>query len=86
MELVTLVNGVAVVSSAAVADGTENQHKNVMELIRTYQSDLEEFGGVAFETQPFETAEKIVKALDAMGVKKVRRRAREEQAEAAVGG
>ena len=56
MNLVTLINGVAVASSAAIADGTDNQHKNVMELIRTYQADLEEFGGVAFETRPFETA------------------------------
>lgn len=56
MSLVTLINGVAVASSAAIADGTENQHKNVLELIRTYRADLEEFGGVAFETQPFETA------------------------------
>lgn len=55
MELVTMINGVAVASSAAIADGTENQHKNVLELIRTYRADLEEFGGVAFETQPFET-------------------------------
>lgn len=30
----------------------------------------------------FETAEKIVKALDSLGVKKVRRRSREEQLEA----
>lgn len=38
------------------ADGTSTQHKNVMELVRTYLSDLEEFRGVAFQTLPFETA------------------------------
>lgn len=53
--LVTIVGGQAVTTSIAIADGTENQHKNVLELIRTYKCDLEEFGGVAFETQPFET-------------------------------
>ncbi|MFQ2876034.1 Rha family transcriptional regulator [Mycobacterium sp. MS3] len=39
-----------------VAQGCEVQHKNVLELIRNNQEDFEEFGGVAFETRPFETA------------------------------
>lgn len=45
-----------VTTSDAIATGTEVQHKNVIELVRTYLGDLREFGGVAFETQPFETA------------------------------
>lgn len=44
------------VSSLIIAGRTENQHKNVIGLINTYRVDLERFGGVAFETQPFETA------------------------------
>ena len=56
MNLVTMINGAAVTSTLAIANGTETQHKNVMELVRNYQPDLEEFGGVAFETRPFETA------------------------------
>lgn len=54
--IVAINNGVAVTTSQAIADGTGNQHKNVLELVRTYVADLQEFGGVAFETQPFETA------------------------------
>ena len=54
--LVTMIDGEAVTTSLAIAEGTEVQHKNVLELIRTYQADLQEFGRVAFETAPFETA------------------------------
>ncbi|MGD1827335.1 Antirepressor protein C-terminal domain-containing protein [Chromobacterium violaceum] len=61
MNLVTMINGAAVTSTLAIANGTETQHKNVMELVRNYQPDLEEFGGVAFETRPFETAGGIQK-------------------------
>jgi len=42
-------------TSEAIAAGSENEHKNVLELIRTYQSDLEDFGGVAFETRTLKT-------------------------------
>lgn len=55
-QIVTVYNGLAVTSSLAIADGTDTQHKNVMELVRNYLADLEEFGRVAFETRPFETA------------------------------
>lgn len=55
-EIVTLLNGNAVTTSLAIAEGTDTQHKNVLELVRTYLADLKEFGGVAFETRPFETA------------------------------
>lgn len=49
--IVTLTDGVPTTTSLAIADGAEIQHKNVLELIRTYLADLEEFGGVAFETR-----------------------------------
>jgi phage antirepressor YoqD-like protein len=50
------VDGNAVTTSLAIAEGTEVQHKNVMELVRTYLADLQEFGLVTFEMRPFETA------------------------------
>lgn len=43
-------------TSLVIASETGNQHKNVIELIRTYRDDLTEIGRVAFETRPFETA------------------------------
>ena len=53
---VVITDGEARVSTLTIAEGTENEHKNVLELVRAYQRDLEEFGRVAFETRPFETA------------------------------
>lgn len=44
-------NGEAVTNTLAIAKGTETQHKNVLDLVRTYQADLAEFGEVAFETR-----------------------------------
>src|SRR5260364_42723 len=55
-DLVRLTNGQAMTSTAVIAKGTENTHEAVIRLTRTYQADLEEFGGVRFEIQPFETA------------------------------
>jgi hypothetical protein len=52
LELVTLNGTEPVTTSLAIAQGTENQHKNVLDLVRTYAKDLEEFGQVAFETRP----------------------------------
>lgn len=49
-------SGQLVTTSLAIAEGTKVQHKNVMELVRKYLADLDRFGGVAFETLPFETA------------------------------
>lgn len=43
-------------TSQAIADGAGVQHKNTLELIERSHADLEEFGRVAFETRPFETA------------------------------
>lgn len=56
MELVTLHAGQPVTTSLAISAGTHVQHKNVLELVRTYAADLNEFGRVTFETRPFETA------------------------------
>ena len=55
-ELVQLHKNDLVTTTVAIAEGTKNQHKNVLELVRNYRSDLEEFGRLAFETRPFETA------------------------------
>lgn len=55
-ELVNKDNsGELVTTSLAIADGTENDHASVIRLVRTYLSDIEEFGGVRFEIEPFET-------------------------------
>lgn len=48
--------GVPTTTSMRVANGTQVQHKNVLELIRANLTDFEEFGRVAFETRPFDTA------------------------------
>ncbi|WP_273430461.1 Rha family transcriptional regulator [Chitinibacter tainanensis] len=50
-ELVIIQDGNAVTTSLAIAEGTETQHKNVLELVRNYAADLEEFGPFAFETR-----------------------------------
>ncbi len=54
--LIHIKDGEPVTTSLAIAEGTQTQHKNVMELVRSYSEDLGRFGRVAFETQPFETA------------------------------
>lgn len=50
--IVQVADGVATTTSMRIANGTQVQHKNVLELIRTYLADFEEFGRVAFETRP----------------------------------
>jgi len=50
------VDGVPVTTSLAIAEGTKTDHASVIKLVRAYQADLEEFGRVGFEIQPFETA------------------------------
>ena len=42
-------------TSEAIAKGAGVQHKNTLELIERSQADIEEFGGVAFETRTFAT-------------------------------
>ena len=49
------IDGVPVTTSFAIAQGTVNDHASVIKLIRSYQADLEEFGGVGFEIRSFET-------------------------------
>ena len=49
--LVTIHDGTPTTTSLAIAEGTKSQHKNVLELVRKYQPDLEEFGKLAFETR-----------------------------------
>lgn len=50
-DIVTLVDGEAVTTTLAIAEGTDVQHKNVLELVRANLADLEEFGRVAFQTR-----------------------------------
>lgn len=40
-----------VVTSETIAEGVEGQHKNVLQLIRTYSEDLREFGPLESETR-----------------------------------
>ena len=54
--IVTLSGNLPVVSSTAIAEGVGREHKSVIQLVRQNLSDFEEFGGVAFEMRPFETA------------------------------
>lgn len=50
-ELVTLIDGNAVTTSLAIAEGTENEHASVILLARKYLVDLEEFGALRFEIE-----------------------------------
>ena len=59
--LAFIQNGVAVTSSFIISEGVAIQHKNVLELIKKYISDLKTFGNVLFETQSFKTAGGIQK-------------------------
>lgn len=40
------------VSSEAIADRTDTQHKNVLELVKRYQLEMQKLGTLAFETRP----------------------------------
>ena len=52
MNLVVKSNdGTPVTTSEIISANTGNQHKNVLELVKQYQSQLEEFGPLAFETR-----------------------------------
>jgi phage regulator Rha-like protein len=48
-------DGAAQTDSLIIAEGTRNEHRTVLQLIRNNLADFEEFGGVAFEMRPFET-------------------------------
>lgn len=54
--IVQVSDGVAHTTSMRIANGTGNEHRAVLQLIRDNLADFEEFGGVAFEMQPFDTA------------------------------
>lgn len=54
--IVSIIDGQSVTTSLAIAEGVGNPHKSVIQLVRDYLDDLEEFGGVAFENAPFETS------------------------------
>lgn len=49
-------DGEPVTTSLVMAEGTKNEHRAVLQLIRGNIADFEEFGRVAFEMQPFVTA------------------------------
>lgn len=48
-ELVLLHHNEPMTTSLAIAEGTENSHKSVIQLVRKYVEDLQEFGSLAFE-------------------------------------
>ncbi|KLO25869.1 hypothetical protein ABW16_21365 [Mycolicibacter heraklionensis] len=54
--IVQVADGVATTTSMRIANGTDTEHRAVLQLIRDNLADFEEFGGVAFEMQPFDTA------------------------------
>lgn len=49
MNIVSIEKGEALTTSLAIAEGVDNPHKAVIQLIRQNLSDFEEFGGLAFE-------------------------------------
>ncbi|CNF52606.1 Rha family transcriptional regulator [Yersinia enterocolitica] len=55
MQLVEIKKFDLVTNSAAIAEGVKKDHKPVIQLIRKYKADLEEFGRVEFEMRPFQT-------------------------------
>lgn len=54
--IVQVSEGVPTTTSLRIATGTETEHRAVIQLIRDNIDDFEEFGGVAFEMRPFDTA------------------------------
>ena len=49
--IVSIINGEALTTSIAIAEGVDRPHKNIIELIRENLSDFEHFGPIAFETR-----------------------------------
>ena len=47
---------IPITTSLIIAEKTGIQHKNILELIKTYNDELNQFGRVAFETLPFKTS------------------------------
>lgn len=54
--IVQATDGVLTTTSMRIANGTKNEHRAVLQLIGDNLADFEEFGRVAFEMQPFDTA------------------------------
>lgn len=54
--LVAISGTTAVTNTLVIAEGTDSQHRAVIQLVRNNLADFEEFGGVAFEMRPFDTA------------------------------
>lgn len=48
-ELVLLHHNEPMTTSLAIADGTENTHQAIMKMVKTYVSQLQEFGEVGFQ-------------------------------------
>lgn len=48
-ELVTFEKGEARTTSLVIAEGTDNQHKAVIQLVRKYRNELEKFGSLPFQ-------------------------------------
>ena len=51
MSIVEINKNDLITTSLSIAKGVGNHHKNVLDLIRTYENDLNEFGIIAFETR-----------------------------------
>lgn len=54
--LVKIYGGIPVTTSVVVAENTDTEHASVLSTIRKYLADFQEFGGVRFEIEPFETS------------------------------
>lgn len=54
-DLVIIEGNEACTTSLAIAEGTNNKHRAVLQLIKTHSDNLGEFGRVSFEMRPFET-------------------------------
>lgn len=54
--IVQVADGVPTTTSMRIANGTRTEHRAVLQLIQNNFADFDEFGGVAFEMQPFDTA------------------------------
>lgn len=53
--LIAVTDGTPTTTSIIIAGGINRPHAGVIKLVRRYRPDLEVFGGVRFEIQPFET-------------------------------
>lgn len=55
-DLVIIEENKACTTSLAISEGTGNEHRAVLQLIKTHESSLCEFGRVSFKMRPFETS------------------------------